>query len=103
MYERNICSARGISSQCAFPYRPQDNLQAELINCGALAVKSDPRRGTIVLITSDGYSYLMEEERAEQEERRKFRRTIITELIFVLAAALCVAVGFYLGYFVVPH
>lgn len=51
----------------AFPYRPDDDLQVELIAHGARMQKIDDRRGTVVTITSDGYSYFP---MLKQEEER---------------------------------
>ena len=57
-YERATCTVDGdLVYHCAFPYRPDDDLQVELIAHGALMQKIDDRRGTVVTITSDGYSY----------------------------------------------
>ena len=68
-YERATCTVDGdLVYHCAFPYRPDDDLQVELIAHGALMQKIDDRRGTVVTITSDGYSYfpmLKQEEEAQ--------------------------------------
>ena len=90
-YERSTCSVEGeLVYRCAFPYRPDDELQAELIDAGALAAKAEGKRGTIVVITSDGYSFFLERNRAERE------RLIGLSALF---AALCVVAGFLLGRF----
>ena len=40
-FERDRCSADGmVVYQCAFPLRPQDPLQAELVDAGVLVVKT---------------------------------------------------------------
>ena len=74
-YERSTCSVEGeLVYRCAFPYRPDDELQAELIDAGALAAKAEGKRGTIVVITSDGYSFFLERNRAERERVRRATR-----------------------------
>ena len=79
-YERATCTVDGdLVYHCAFPYRPDDDLQVELIAHGALMQKIDDRRGTVVTITSDGYSYfpmLKQEEEARNAPRghRRFVR-----------------------------
>ena len=56
-YERRNCSAGNeLVYHCAFPYRPDNDLQAELIDAGYLVAKADRAHGTIVRITSAGYS-----------------------------------------------
>ena len=68
-YERATCTVDGeLVYRCAFPLRPDDDLQRELIERGALAKRPDDRRGTVVAITTDGYSYFPAK-RKEQEER----------------------------------
>ena len=53
-YERATCTVDGdLVYHCAFPYRPDDDLQVELIAHGALMQKIDDRRGTVVTITTD--------------------------------------------------
>lgn len=97
-YERANCSVGGnLVYRCAFPYRPDDNLQAELIACGVLMAKADEKRGQVVTITSDGYSYFPAKRRAETERERAKRRE--TRLIgtSALFALLCVVVGFVMG------
>lgn len=100
-YERATCSVEGeLVYRCAFPFRPDDELQAELIERGALATKAEGRRGTIVVITSEGYSYFLEKARAERERvRREKRDARLIGFAAVLGAA-CVVVGFLLGRFV---
>ena len=80
-YERATCTVDGdLVYHCAFPYRPDDDLQVELIAHGALMQKIDDRRGTVVTITSDGYSYFpmlkQEEEERKRRERRGHRRFV---------------------------
>lgn len=86
--------------RCAFPLRPDDDLQRELIERGALAKRPDDRRGTVVAITTDGYSYFPAK-RKEQEERNrdKHHDTRLVGLSACFAAA-CVIIGFLLGRFV---
>ena len=70
-YERATCTVDGeLVYRCAFPLRPDDDLQRELIERGALAKRPDDRRGTVVAITTDGYSYFPAK-RKEQEERNR--------------------------------
>ena len=100
-YERSTCSVDGeLVYRCAFPHYPEDELQSELIERGALAVKPDPRRGAIVVITSDGYSYLLERHRAEFERVRREKRAVRLITLSALFGAACIVVGFLLGRFV---
>jgi len=99
-YERSTCSVEGeLVYRCAFPYRPDDELQAELIDAGALAAKAEGKRGTIVVITSDGYSFFLERNRAERERVRREKRDARLIGLSALFAALCVVAGFLLGRF----
>lgn len=99
-FERKTCSVDGeLVYRCALPYRPDDELQSELIDHGMLAAHPDQRRGTIVVITTDGYSYFMEKARAEQERQRAHRREMRLVVAGVVAGALCVVAGFLLGHF----
>ncbi len=101
-YEQATCSMHGnLVYRCAFPYYPQDELQAELIAKGALARKADRQRGTVVVITTDGYSYLMEKQQEALERHRRARNNVLLVILSALCAALCVVVGFYLGHYVV--
>lgn len=99
-YERATCTVDGeMVYRCAFPYRPDDDLQAELIQRGALAPKSDSKRGTIVAITSDGYSYFPAK-RAEAEEKlraEKHDSKLIAMSALFSAAALII--GILIGHF----
>ena len=100
-YERATCTVDGeLVYRCAFPLRPDDDLQRELIERGALAKRPDDRRGTVVAITTDGYSYFPAK-RKEQEERNrdKHHDTRLVGLSACFAAA-CVIIGFLLGRFV---
>ena len=82
-YERSTCSVEGeLVYRCAFPYRPDDELQAE------------GKRGTIVVITSDGYSFFLERNRAERERVRREKRDARLIGLSALFAALCVVAGF---------
>ena len=99
-FERKTCSVDGeLVYRCALPYRPDDELQSELIDHGMLAAHPDQRRGTIVVITTDGYSYFLEKARAEQERQRAHRREMRLVVAGVVAGALCVVAGFLLGHF----
>ena len=97
-YERATCTVNGeLVYRCAFPYRPDDDLQCELIERGALARRADERRGSVVAITSDGYSYFPAKEREEAEARRRSRREVRLVALSALFSAVCLAVGFLLG------
>ncbi len=99
-YERSSCSVGGdLVYRCAFPYRPDDELQVELLERGALATKVEAKRGTIVVITSEGYSYFLEKRRDEIERRRREKRDARLIALSALFAALCVVAGFLLGRF----
>lgn len=100
-YERATCTVDGeLVYRCAFPLRPDDDLQRELIERGALAKRSDGKRGTVVAITTDGYSYFPAKRRAqEQQLRAQSRETRLVALSACFAAA-CVVIGFVLGRFV---
>ena len=79
-YERRNCSAGNeLVYHCAFPYRPDNDLQAELIDAGYLVAKADRAHGTIVRITSAGYSYfpeLMREEDAVSYTHLRAHETV---------------------------
>ena len=98
-YERKTCSAgKELVYHCAFPYRPDNDLQAELIELGYLATKNDRAHGTVVLITSDGYSYfpnLMREEDEKRERAHRDSRLIGLTAIFIM---LSMIIGFLCGY-----
>lgn len=97
-YERSLCSANSDPVfRCAFPYRPDNDLQAELIEAGALNVKNDPRHGTIVVISSSGYSHFPEKARDEKAEYDRARRDARLIGMTALFSAVCMAVGFLLG------
>ncbi|PNV66357.1 hypothetical protein [Rubneribacter badeniensis] len=97
-YERATCTVNGeLVYRCAFPYRPDDDLQCELIERGALARRADERRGSVVAITSDGYSYFPAKDREEAETRRRSRREVRLVALSALFSAVCMAVGFLLG------
>lgn len=99
-FERSTCSVNGeLVYRCALPYRPDDELQAELIEHGMLAKRQDPRRGTIVVIATDGYSYFMEKARAEREAARAHSREMRLLASGIVGGALCIVVGFLLGHF----
>lgn len=100
-YERATCSVDGeLVYRCAFPHYPEDELQAELITCGALAIKPDPKRGAIVVITSDGYSYILERQREAYEQRRREKREARLIALSGVAGAIFIIIGFLLGRFV---
>lgn len=98
-YERKTCSAgKELVYHCAFPYRPDNDLQAELIELGYLATKNDRAHGTVVRITSDGYSYfpnLMREEDEKRERAHRDSRLIGLTAIFIM---LSMIIGFLCGY-----
>ena len=99
-YERATCTVDGeLVYRCAFPYRPDDDLQTELIENGALVAKQDDKRGVVVTITSDGRSYFPEMQRAEAERIRRERRDSRLIALSALFAALCIVLGFLLGRF----
>ena len=99
-FERKTCSVEGeLVYRCALPYRPDDELQAELIDKGMLAAHPDQRRGTIVVITTDGYSYFMEKAQQERAQTRAHRREMRLVIAGVIAGAVCVMAGFLLGHF----
>ncbi|MEF9875494.1 MAG: hypothetical protein RSB04_05185 [Gordonibacter sp.] len=99
-YERSTCSVEGdLVYRCAFPYRPDDELQAELIEQGALAARAEGKRGAIVVITSDGYSYFLEKRREQVERKRREKRDARLIALSALFAALCIIIGFLLGRF----
>ena len=100
-YEHATCSVGGeLVYRCVFPYRPDDDLQRELIENGALAAKQDDKRGVVVTITSDGRSYFPELRRAEAERLREQRRDARLVALSALFAAACTVAGFLLGRFV---
>lgn len=99
-YERSTCTVDGdLVYHCAFPYRPDDDLQMELVERGALMQKIDDRRGTVVTITTDGYSYFPMLRQEAEERRRRERREVRLIGIAAAFAALSVVVGFLLGRF----
>ena len=75
------------------------DLQVELIAHGALMQKIDDRRGTVVTITSDGYSYFPMLKQEEEERKRRERRETRLVGTAALFAALSVVIGFLLGKF----
>lgn len=99
-YERSTCTVNGdLVYRCAFPYRPDDDLQVELLERGALARKTDEHRGAVVCITSDGYSYFPAKHQKEVEKQRAHKRESRLIGLSALFAALCVITGFLLGRF----
>lgn len=99
-YERSTCSVEGsLVYRCAFPFRPDDDLQVELIRAGALARKTDEQRGIVVTITSSGYSYFPAKRQAA--EKREAEKKHDSRLIGMSAgfAAACVVIGVLLGKF----
>lgn len=100
-YERATCSVDGeLVYRCAFPHYPEDELQAELIASGALLLKPDPKRGVIVVISSDGYSYFLERRREAIERRRREKREARLIALSGVAGAIFIVIGFLLGRFV---
>ena len=99
-YESSTCTVGGdLVYRCAFPYRPEDDLQHELIERGALVQKKDDRHGTVVAITSDGYSYFPAKREAELELRRKSKREARLVALSALFSLIAVVAGFLLGRF----
>ena len=88
-YERATCTVDGeLVYRCAFPLRPDDDLQRELIERGALAKRPD------------GYSYFPAKRKKQEERNRdKHHDTRLVGLSACFAAA-CVIIGFLLGRFV---
>lgn len=98
-YERSVSkSGQHAAYRCAFPYRPGNELQMELVEARMLAVRDDRERGKIVVITSDGYSYFPEKERAEAEEERRSKRDSHLIGLTALFSALCMLAGFLVGF-----
>lgn len=99
-YERATCTVDGeLVYRCAFPYRPEDDLQMELIERGALMRKPDERRGSVVVLTSDGYSYFPTKRRTEAERQRQHKRETRLMATAALFSLVAVVVGFLLGKF----
>lgn len=98
-YERHACGDEGGIGRVAFPYRPNDMLQSELVQKGMLTVRDSTSHGAVVLISSDGYSYFAELQRMEVERRRASQRDLRIETFAVMLGAICVIVGFLLGRF----
>lgn len=98
-FERDKCSASGmVVYQCAFPLRPHDPLQAELVEAGVLAVKSSADSDKpFVAITQEGYALIEEREEADREQRRMERRDWTVVLVSGLFAMLCTVIGVLLG------
>ena len=95
-YERSTCTVGGdLVYRCAFPYRPEDDLQHELIERGALVQKKDDRHGTVVAITS----YFPAKREAELELRRKSKREARLVALSALFSLIAVVAGFLLGRF----
>lgn len=101
-YEYATCSANGqLVYHCAFPYRPDDELQCELIERGVLARRFDEQRQSVVIITSEGYSYFPAKQQ-EAEERKRARQHEASMVAFsAVFGVLCVLLGFLLGHYVV--
>ena len=99
-YERATCTVDGdLVYRCAVPYRPDDDLQRELVERGALMQKIDDRRGTVVTITSDGYSYFPMLRQEEEERKRRERREVRLVGTAALFAGIRMLIGFLLGRF----
>lgn len=100
-YERSTCSVNNdLVYRVAFPYRPDNDLQVELIEAGALATKDDSAHGTVVVITSEGYSYFPALAREQRKEKEQNRREAHLMGLTALFSALCMLAGFLLGYIV---
>ena len=98
-YERSTCSVEGeLVYRCAFPYRPDDELQAELIDAGALAHRIECRAGVIYGPFNPVYGFgavFMTVCLYWLREKRDARLIGLSALF----AALCVVAGFLLGRF----
>ena len=94
-------TAEGQGRRCAFPFRPDNHLQAELVSLGALAViprtAPDGSDNPVVTITSAGYTFFTEKARREREVRRQQRRDYLLVLISGAFAMLCTVIGFLIG------
>ena len=94
-------TAEGRGRRCAFPYRPDNQLQGELVSLGALALMPqtapDGTTEPVVTITSAGYSFFTEKARRERELRRQQRRDYLLVLISGAFAMLCTVIGFLIG------
>lgn len=94
-------TAEGQGRRCAFPFRPDERLQTELVSLGALAVMTqtlpDGTANPVVVITSAGYSFFTEKARRERELRRQQRRDYLLVLISGSFAMLCTVIGFLVG------
>lgn len=100
-YERATCTVDGdMVYRCAFPYRHEDDLQMELIKQGALKAKSDSKRGTIVAITSDGYSYFPAKQAKQEEQLRQQQRDTRLIGLSALFSAAALVVGILIGHFI---
>ena len=98
-YERKTCSADGdLVYHCAFPYRPDNDLQAELIESGHLSIKSNRTHGSVVMISSEGYSYFPELAREERERKARERRDARLIAITALFTCLGMVIGFLAGF-----
>ena len=101
-FERDKNAALGAAPRrCAFPFRPDNPLQAALVEAGVLEVVTQRRAdGSLhhaVALTQDAYAHVAERERAEREARRQSRRDwalVITAAAFSLLGML---IGFLVG------
>ncbi len=98
-FERDRCSADGmVVYQCAFPLRPHDPLQAELVDAGVLAVKTSADSDRpFVVISPDGYACVDRIEERERRERRWERRDWLIVLVSGLFGMLCTLIGLLIG------
>ena len=98
-FERDCCSADGmVVYQCAFPLRPQDALQAELVDRGMLEVKTSADSDRpFVVISAEGYSYVDRIEEEDRRERRLERRDWLIVLVSGLFGMLCTLIGLLIG------
>ena len=98
-YERRTCSADGdLVYHCAFPFRPDNDLQTELIASGHLVVKSNRSHGSVVMISSEGYSYFPTLARQERERKDRERRDARLIAITALFTCLGMVIGFLAGF-----
>lgn len=98
-FERDRCSADGmVVYQCAFPLRPQDPLQAELVDAGVLVVKTSADSDRpFVVIAPEGYACIDRVEEQERRERYWERRDWAIVLIAGLFGMLCTLIGLLIG------
>lgn len=96
-YERSLAEANADPLfRCAFPYRPDNDLQAELIDLKVLSLKQGGH-GNMVVISSYGYSYFPEKARLEMRNQQNACRDVKLIAIAALFSAAAMGIGFLLG------